>query len=101
MIDMESAIECAIAIMQMKNQRKRRKKRVTPRKGYTLLEEDMFNVDDLEEVRNSTLIVAPTPIDRLVIRRCAVCESSDLERILIKETLKQLLLRQWIKDDYL
>ena len=98
---MESAIESAIAIMKMKNQRKRKKKQVAPTKGYILIGENTFDVDDIKEVQNSALIVASSPSDRRLVRRGAVCESGDLERILIKETLKQLFLRQWIKDDYL
>ena len=98
MTDIESAIECAIAIMRMKNERKRNTKRVTSSKGYTSLFEDMLDVDDIEEARKSTLIFTSSSSPRLVMRRGAVCESGELERILVKEALKQLLLRQSFKD---
>ena len=97
---MASAIELAIATLHVYYSRQRKKKRVT--KGYTSILEDMFEGDNIEEVRNSTLIVASSSsIDRLVSRRGAVCESGEWDRLIIGETLRQLRFRQFIIDDYL
>ena len=97
---MESSIELAIATLHIYYDRKRKKKRVT--KGYSSILEEMFEGDDMEEVRNSTLIVnSSSHTDRLVSRRGVVCESGEWDRMIIREILRQLRLRQFIKDDYL
>ena len=91
-------MEWAVAVMQVKNGQKRKKKRVSASKCYTELLDDIFDDEEIEEARSSSLIVSLSPDDRLAVRRGAVCENGDVEKVLIKETLKRIFLRRVFKD---
>ena len=88
---MEVALDWAVHLIRTKNRKLEKKKYRSSSRGYKEFRNELDNTCELEEARSSPILHSQIKT-RLKHRREAVCEKSETERLLVKETLKQFVI---------